>query len=413
MVGLYYFEESASHRQLLDLTLYDSIVPTFPGDTVNAPASVNSDRNVKADAKSKAIFTQATYTPAILDDRLSVTVGGRYTKDERSATRTFLKNHSVYGALPGEVGASNDQEFSKFNPSVTVNMNWSNELSTYAKVVTGYKAGGSSEAGPIGNFGITFDPEEVTTYEIGMKSYWWDQRVRLNVAAYYSEFDDMQLAFAADPIDSSVVQSQNAGSATVRGGEIELMVMPIDDLTFTLDISLLDAEFDEVEVLAGTAFDPGFNPYSPYHVGQNIKNVFVMPYAPEKSFNLGAEYVAYRFEQGDITAHVNYRWQDEQALTANAGSAVPNHKNSWQPSFGTLDARLTLAFKLPRGDSAKIGLWGKNVLNKEYKTHVIGQGGAVNAPDQFTGAEVLAGYNSQAVAWAEPPSYGVELVYEY
>ena len=393
LVGLYYFEEKGSHRQLLDMTLYDAVA---------APVAIPSDRDVSAEAKSKAIFAQATWTPAILDDRLSLTLGGRYTKDERSATRRFEQAGFLL-----EPGGSNDQDFSKFNPSFTANFNWNDDISTYAKVVTGYKAGGSSESGPAGSFDMTFDPEEVTSYEIGMKSYWWDRRVRLNVAAYYSEFDDMQLAFVVDPTNSAVVQSQNAGSATVQGGEIELLVMPIDDLTLSLDVSYLDASFDEVEVLPGTVYDNRTNPSSPYTVGQNIKDVFVMPYAPEKSVALGAEYVFYRFDQGDVTANLNYRWQDEQALTANAGGAVPLYKNYWQPSFGLLDARVTLAMDLPRGDRAKIGLWGKNILDKEYRVHVTGNGGSVDT------AGIPAGYFSKAEAWAEPASYGIDLVYEY
>jgi iron complex outermembrane receptor protein len=393
LVGLYYFEEKGGHRQVLDITVYDPVA---------APLSVPSDRNVTADAESKAIFAQATWTPDMLDDRLSLTFGGRYTEDERSATRRFEQMGFLL-----EPGGSNDQDFSKFNPSFTANFNWNEDLSTYAKVVTGYKAGGSSESGPVGSFGMTFDPEEVVSYELGMKSYWLDHRVRLNVATYYSEFDDMQLAFVVDPNNSAVVQSQNAGKASVQGAEIELLVVPIEDLTLSLDASFLDSDFDTVEVLPGTVFDNQTNPASPYRVGQNVKDLFVMPYAPEKSIALGAEYVLYRFDQGDVTTNLNYRWQDEQALTANAGNGVPNYKEYWQPSFGLLDARVTLALDLPRGDKARIGIWGKNITDHEYRVHVTGVGGAVAT------ASGPAGYFAQAEAWAEPASYGIDLVYEY
>jgi iron complex outermembrane recepter protein len=402
LVGLYYFEEKGAHRQQLDMTIYTPLI----GPIAIPPIDIASDRNVSADAKSKAIFAQATWTPDMLDDRLSLTVGGRYTKDERSASRRFEQAGFLL-----EPGGSNDQEFSKFNPSFTANFNWNDDLSTYAKVVTGYKAGGSSESGPVGSFGMTFDPEEVTSYEVGMKSYWWDRRVRLNVAAYYSEFDDMQLAFVVDPTNSAVVQSQNAGSATVQGGEIELLVMPIDDLTFSLDVSLLDASFDEVEVLPGTVYDRNTNGASPYVVGDNIKDIFVMPYSPEKSVALGAEYVFYRFDQGDLTANLNYRWQDEQALTANAGGGVPDYKNYWQPSYGLLDARVTLSVDLPRGDKARIGLWGKNITDKEYRAHVTAQGGSVDT--NVNGVLIPAGYATKAEAWAEPASFGIDIVYEY
>src|SRR5690625_7094368 len=52
------------------------------------------------------------------------------------------------------------KRYSRFNPALTVNYNWTDDLSTYAKVVTGYKAGGASESSAIGQFHHTFSPEE-------------------------------------------------------------------------------------------------------------------------------------------------------------------------------------------------------------------------------------------------------------
>ena len=84
----------------------------------------------------------------------------------------------------GSVQWTNDQSFEQFDPALTANFIWYENLSSYAKVSTGYKAGGSSEGSAPGMFGETFDPEEVITYELGLKSEWLDRSLRANIALF-------------------------------------------------------------------------------------------------------------------------------------------------------------------------------------------------------------------------------------
>lgn len=395
VAGLYYFRESSSHYQYYwnDSSVID------PSDPQYFPAS--KDRMVKADAESKAIYGQVTWTPDILDSRLGLTLGARYTEDERSASRDFTISHAgTQTVLAQELGAKNDQSFYQFNPSFVVNYAWNYDISTYAKVVTGYKAGGSSEGAPFGNFDQTYDPEEVTTYEVGLKSYWLDRKLRLNLTAFHSEFEEMQLAFSADALDPSVIQAYNAGEATVSGGEIELMYAPIDDLSITLDYSYLDTKFKEVEARADTMFD-GFGTGNPYAAGDNIKDHFVLPYAPRHSANLGVDYTFYRFGNGDLSLNLNYNWKSRAYHTSPAGSVVPGRDFASQGAYGLLDARVTMAMDLPRGDRATVSLWGKNVTDKEYRLQATGMGDGIQ------------GYGSAAYAWAEPATFGIDITYEY
>jgi len=397
VAGLYYFAESGSHYEG-----QNTGVELFPFG--------QSDRYVSANSKSEAIYGQVTYTPPILDNRLDVTVGGRYTKDYRDAARTFSDAFGVLqenGKIPvmtldengvpySPNGSVNDQKFSRFNPSLTVNFNWTDDLSTYAKVSTGYKAGGSSESGRIGTFANgTFSPEKVTSYEVGEKAFFWDHRVRLNSAAFLSKFDDMQLAFVADPNNNGVIQNLNAGKATVKGLEVELLVQPIDDLSLSMDYAWLQPNFDKVEALNNTIFVPT------YPAGTNIKDLFVLPYAPKNTVNLAADYTFFKFDKGDVAAHLDYRYQSETYLTASSGPAVAGREFYAIQGYGLLNGRVTLTMDLPRGDQAKIGLWGKNLANKQYLAHTTGNGGPID------------GFNSAAESWGEPASYGVDVSYRY
>jgi iron complex outermembrane receptor protein len=403
--GLYYFEEGASHSEILDIGL------PFAFEAGGTPSNTNKDRYATQDAKSKAIYAQATWTPPVLDDKMDLTLGARYTEDERDAHRDFLVTFSL-PYPPGVENMDASQEFKRFNPAFTANYNWTDDVSTYAKVVTGYKSGGFSESGPIGNFDEGFSPEKVINYEVGMKSYWWDRRVRANVAGFVSKFDDLQLGFTVDPADSSVVQAYNAGKATIEGVELELLVQPIDDLSFSFDYTYLHPQIDSVDAIAGTTFDPAVNPASPFNVNDSIKGIVTLPYAPRHKMNIGTDYTFYHFDKGDVTAHLDYQFQSAMYDTAPAGPDVPGRDNYQVPSYGVFNGRVILALDLPRGDKAKLALWGRNLLNKEYRTQVIGNGNSIDTQGP-TGTVTPAGYNTMASIWSAPAAYGIDISYEY
>lgn len=407
VAGLYYFNESGSHYEQYLVEMPAMLLP--PTYTSAGHYLQTKDRWVSTTSKSHAIYGQATWTPPILDHRMDITLGARWTQDKRTGKRRFVIKDEV-GSFPPvvetDLGRSRSK-FSRFNPALTVNFNWNDDLSTYAKVVTAYKAGGASEGSPLGSFEQTYAPEEVTSYEVGVKSHWLDRRLRLNAAAFYSKFDDMQLAFTADVVDLSVIQSYNAGKANVKGFELELLYAPIDDLTINMEYAWLDATMDKVKVIPGTLFDPAMNPGSPYQVGDDIKKVFEVPYVSRDSVNVGVDYILLRAAKAEFSARLDYHFQSKNYNTATTGSAVPNRQNYQQPSYGVFNGRLSMDMELPRGDQLRLSLWGKNIFNKKYPVHVLGLGSPVATPD------APAGWMETAKIWNEPATYGVELVYEY
>lgn len=93
---------------------------------------------------------------------------------------------------------------------------------------------------------------------------------------------------------------------------------------------------------------------------------------------------------------------------------MPGRQFDVQPSYGIGNARLSWRFDLPRGDSAKVSLWGKNIFNKDYRQWIGPNGTAgVAVQSPITGAVTPAGYFSRTESWAPPPGYGVDLDYEY
>ena len=400
VAGLYYFDESSKSDGY--------------GVQIAQGTEITTTRNVTADSTSYAAYGQATWTPSILDDNLHVTLGGRYTKDKRKATRDLISvTNGVIDPSKSQTDAFNNDTYSKFNPASTLAYDWTADLNTYVKVATGYKAGGSSESGPTDQFENTVEPENVTSYEIGLKSQWLDNRVRANFALFESQFDDMQLAFAVDPLDPSIVQSYNAGKAAVRGLEADIAVQALDNLQVSLQYSYLDPDIKEVEALAGTVFDPAVNPAATgvYAVGENIAGAFTLPYAPENSLLLAIDTTLYEENGYNVSAHVDYRYQSSIYATATAGKDIPGRNNWKVPSYGLFNARIALSFELSRGGSIELALWGENLADKEYPSQVIGLGSAVPAQNQL--GQVVYGYVESAKAWSEPRSIGVDLNYEF
>ena len=100
LLGLYYFKEEGDHFQHIDI------------DIAGFGVFINKDRDIDAESESKAAFAQVTWTPAILDDRLELTLGGRYTEDNRKATRTTLNTFNGFptGVEPSRPDDAADRE---------------------------------------------------------------------------------------------------------------------------------------------------------------------------------------------------------------------------------------------------------------------------------------------------------------
>lgn len=408
VAGLYWFEESGSHVQNTTIT------NVFPSSD---PLLLKKYRHVKMDSQSQALYTQLTWRPPVLDDRLALTLGGRFTKDERSADRRLLTTYFGYPIVEepaSGMGSSNDLKSSRSNFSFTAQYAWTDVINTYFRVATGYKAGGSSESVAPGQFGVTFAPENVVVYELGLKSYLFDRAVRLNLAAFESIYKNMQLFFNTDPGDASVVLGVNAGEASIKGVEMELLWQPLDQLSFNLDYTWLDPVFRKAAAPRGTIFDPAVNPMSPYNVGDDIRKLLSFVQTPENTINIGVNWRFLRTNNYEFSAALDYRWQDKFFNGAGAGPGVPNNKLSMRDSIGLLDGRISWVANIGKKESAlRVDLWGKNLANRKHPLFVMATGSPVPVYDSITDTFTPAGYFGPVpTAWAERRSYGVNVAYE-
>jgi iron complex outermembrane receptor protein len=169
--GLYYFNERASDWARTPNT--NKWNAALNGYTINDPSTYLSATLARAStayAKSYAAYGQVTYNPF---DPLHITVGGRYTKDD--------KNGLLYTVNGAATNFTFDQSNNRFDPLVVLAYEVNPDINVYAKYATGYRAGGASSRSL--NY-RSFGPESVKSYEVGLKSEFFDRKVRFNVAGY-------------------------------------------------------------------------------------------------------------------------------------------------------------------------------------------------------------------------------------
>jgi iron complex outermembrane receptor protein len=394
--GVSYFKESGEHVKVLALP--------SQGDAV--------ENRVEADGRSEAAFAELQWSPAILGKRLSLTAAARYTRDNKAAER-FLSDANAGPLEEGAAsGAVNHLEYHRFDPAFTVNYEWNDAISTYARISTGYRAAGAVEQAPVGQFNsASFRPESLSTAEIGLKSAWLDGRMRADVAAFDSRYKDIQYAV---PLDAITDEAYDLQRATIRGVELELFAAPVKDLALSASVAYLNWTIDRVDVLAGSVFDPASGSGSPYALGDNIRSLFALPFAPKYNFTLGADYTLLHLDRREVTLHLDYAYRGGMYSNAAAGPGVPGRQFDTMPAFGLLNGRITMAEDTDWSHHVKLSLWGKNILNRKYFQIAGGVGSGASAfTAPSSGAATPSGYTSTAGAWSEPATFGVNIIYEY
>jgi len=240
---------------------------------------------------SWALFGQASYK---LTDALTLTGGVRVTNDTK--TTTLLKANNVVSGTAGFAGATSVR-LSSTKPSFDASLLYrvDHDVSLFARVARGFR--GPTIQGRSAVFGAPFttaDSETNTSYEAGVKTSFWHNRMHFNVTGFYYNVDNMQLN-GNDSNGNGVLF--NARRGTGYGVEAELDARPIDNLRINMGLSLLHTEIEDPNVFAqvgaanGVLSETVLNPVT--RVGNNFYaqiNGNPFPNAPDYNFNISARY---------------------------------------------------------------------------------------------------------------------------
>lgn len=243
------------------------------------------------EAYSIATYAEATYA---LTDRVGLTLGGRLTYDDKEYTYGLSRPESGLVPLPPTVLAD---DWSEFLPKAGLEFQQTDDMLWFVNASRGYKAGGYNSRALSGIAPKAYDPEFVDVLEAGFKSSWANNTITLNGAIFYNEYTDIQLLAVLDLGGGNVeTVIENAGEATILGGELEFQWMPSARWNFSGGIGLLSAEYDEV---GDSATEAGI-----------LKSNDLIN-APEVGANLSGEYRIPLF-QGDIAFRTDMIYRDDQ-----------------------------------------------------------------------------------------------------
>jgi iron complex outermembrane receptor protein len=370
LIGFYYLDAKAD-------TAFD--VRLFTSNAVFSKLAAFTFAGV--DTETYAVFGDFTYD---FTDQLSLSVGGRYTWDERSAE--ILRQNYFAGTIGGSPFFGGDgiplggpstnfkgkANFKKFTPRASVSFKPTPDHNIYASFSQGFKGGGFDPRGvgnnaPTANANgvpsdsevaafLSFDPEEVDSYEIGYKGSLLDGALNVALAGFYSDYKNVQIPGSVACIDGGAPSFcgviNNAGKATLKGLEFEAdarlardLATSGDRLTLSGSLGYIDAKYDEYITNIG-------------NVPTDVAEFRSVQNTPEWT---ASGTFAYSTPVGDGDLYfgttLSYRSKVNQFEIANPYID--------QKGYALWDANLVYNAPDKRWS---IGLHGKNLTNKRYKT---------------------------------------------
>ena len=314
--------------------------PRFPcaggaGNPLNVLLDNDRTDIITQDTRSYAVFGEATYD---LTERLSLTVGGRYTREDKEFALHSTRTQSGVTLLPF---TKVEESWTNFAPKGGIDVRWRKGLLTYFTVTRGFKAGGFNARARNGAEPEPFDPEKMLTYEVGLKSQWLDDRLHANAAVFYNDYTDIQVIVvqANSTIGQVFSRVENAGEAEIKGFEIEPLARLADGLDLSAGVGHTDAGFTNVK--------PG---------GEFTEDSKFIQ-TPEWTTNVPLQYSRSLASYGQLTLRADYAHRSEFYNDAQ------NSRRTREPGYGLLNASVTW-----QSADAYIGLrlFGTNLTDAEY-----------------------------------------------
>ncbi len=348
--GIFYFGDDGTEQT--DLQWGPDSLPAFVFDNptlsppFTAPSSRSTDRMfVASEVSSVAVYAQGTFD---LTDRLALTGGARWTRDERDFS--FRGDSSIPGFVfvPADFIVHGNPTSESFDPKVSLELRPLQDVLLYVSYSQGYKTGSiQSTAFDATIASRTTQPEQVEAVEVGIKSDLFERRVRVNLAAFQNDFEDLQVRRVVTfPSGFSSAISENAASSTIRGVELETSWLLSSSWRLNASYAYLDANYETyvVDAAAGIIFS-----------GNRL------PRAPEHRFNVDATYTIAFSGGSTLDLRGAYNWTGEFFFQP-SNSAIER-----EAAYGLTDVSATFAFA---NRNTTLQLWGRNVLDEEYRTYL-------------------------------------------
>ena len=353
LFGAYFFTEDA-----------EEITSLFSLGTVTA-------NDVNLVARTYAVFGEGTYG---LTDRLSITVGSRFTYEEKEFDlgRIFTNTQGVEAVVLPKV--SDRESWRAFLPKFGLQFKESKDLLFYGTIARGFKSGGYDSFQLEATFQDSFDPEFVISYELGAKTRWFEDRLEVNASTFYNDHSDLQVqqTVAANVPGNTQLKTTNAAEAVDYGIEIEIKNRPMVGLDIGGSLAVLQSEYKDF--INDDGIDVSEHP---------------LIRSPKLSTNLVVQYQLPLTDFGDLIFRIEHQFQSQIYFTETKERILS------QGDFHNLNARI--AYK-HEGGGFTFAIFGKNLTDEE----------SINVSFDFRDQ-----INSVIRAFNPPRTYGLECQYRF
>lgn len=367
VIGLFYFNNEYQLQQ----------VTTVSGTAL--PAETDHE------TKSYAIFADFDWQ---LTDQLRLSLGGRYSKDKKSYTRSIF-------AGPGPLlDLSNKDSWGQFTPRVSMDYRFTDDILAYASYARGYRSGGfNGRANSPTSVAVSFDPETVDSFEIGTKTQFMDGRITLNAAGFYTKYNNKQEnVVQATPPGSPNPQETvtlNVASASILGAEVDLRAELFEGFTVSSSLGLLDAKYDEffIDLNLDGVQDPGEDASS-----RDLRR------APKVSFSIAGNYEVLVGNQGTLNFNAKYSTTSsyQTTITADPNNFGQNDPRGLHQSQDDISASITYKHTFDDNSNMYVRVFGRNLADNR------GLGSALPVAGLFTFGSAIA-----------PRQYGVTVGFDF
>ena len=362
--GVMYFEEDLYGEVRVPLTnlcflLAPAACGTPVGDFLNGG---NYLQDGDVDIEAWGAYVEANYS---ISDKWSVIAGLRYNYEERDGTGSF-----IFDAISLNVPTNQRESWNDLTPRITLQYSPNDNMLLYATYTEAFKSG-------VINTGSTsppLDPETVDAFEVGLKGQNASGTLRYSVAAFFYDYQDMQISFVDE---TSTVSTVNAAEAENSGIELEVDGSLGNGFAFDFYLTYLNAEYQEF-----------FN--GDYANGFAITDLSgnTLPNAPESTAKLGLTWEG-AVGGGTLTVRGEAYYQDDVYFTE------WNRKDAYQSSYEQFNASVDYSWN----DQWLLSLWGRNLSDEEVMSNNI-----ITAPL----------YDSLRVGAVLPPrTYGATVTYQF
>jgi len=281
-----------------------------------------------------------------LTDRMTVSAGLRYTYEEKKIDIALLRvcpPGDDFSGCPKDT-VKDKEDWDDVSPRLAVDYEINDNTFAFASYTAAFRSGSFNGRATTAPSVTASDPEKAETFEIGIKSEFLGNRLRANIAAFYTDFTDIQATLVGPDTAQTIL---NAADATISGVELELTYLATPGLTLNGVFGYTNAEYEEfggLDLTGDGVPDP------------NLAKQLQFPRVPEFT---ATGIATYEFNvpnvSGDFAARVQYAWRDS------VFTDLVNTPETKVPSYGLLDA----SFAYSPSDNVTVSVYGKNLTEEE------------------------------------------------